>query len=289
MSDQKEATTNEETPNTSIQEASKKLSVPENTLRKYLAYFDLAIEKVGRKNYLSELTVNYLTEIIHLKSNGWSLKQIKEFREKAEIKINTQEEQAPEAEGTPQQEQYLSEVKTEDNNEHQSVGQEVQNEVVDIDKSQQESKGEPKETPSSEVLSEAEPEHNQPRHVSESTESEENIGNQVEASDASNDENEDVPLSNYNEERKRVVAKTPFTKDYVNKEIATQAKRTSRLYRFLSSRNSPRDSAEIKADLDRRVEFLNGLRYIRDNWLERSHSKDHSHRSNNNKDLASVN
>jgi len=77
-----------------------------------------------------------------------------------------------------------------------------------------------------------------------------------------------------------------LTKDYVNKEIAVQGKRVSRLYRFLGSRNLSRDSAEIKADLDRRVIFLNGLRYFRDNWLER---KDYQNQDYQNHSSRNVN
>ncbi len=57
--------------------------------------------------------------------------------------------------------------------------------------------------------------------------------------------------------------------DHIAREISLQAKRVSRLQRFLSARHAPRETAELKDILDKRAVFLNGLRYIRDNWVER--------------------
>lgn len=269
-----------------IQEASKILSVPENTLRKYLTYFEITVEKQGRKTLLSKDSMNCLSEIVQLKGNGWSLKDIKNFRDKqaspganvASLEIpnneisqeNTNEVTISENSIEHSKEETTSfELPEEQNNSHSEIKfehietEEYSKPTLNI--SNKEEKEEVETEPS--ILS----------FVKESDEIQ--LENKDESSHLSNedlelqlDENQDVNL------KIKLLAskvKLPLTKDLVNKEIAVQAKRASRLYRFLSSRNAPRDSAEIKADLDRRVIFLNGLRYLRDNWLERKSADPH--------------
>ncbi len=292
----------EENVGFSIHEVSERLSLPENTLRKYLAYFDLEVERIGRKNYLSEQVVQYLSEILQLKSNSWSLKQIKAFRDvqknklQANLAASTTQEQentSPELTDIPENSLLQAQNKPEEEIKEQSK-QEIQEQPKEeIIKSE-----ELVVLPEAEIIQEIiniSPKviitSNQPEIQSEDNLEENNQKEEIEIINSEEEISPAVEIPNENEteeeyvKNKRIITvfnKPPLTKDYVNKEIATQAKRASRLYRFLSSRNSQKDSAEIKADLNRRVEFLNGLRYIRDNWLDRQ--PQHKER-----DLAGVN
>lgn len=278
----------EDTTGLTIQEASKILSIPENTLRKYLTYFEITVEKQGRKTLLSKDSMNCLSEIVQLKGNGWSLKDIKNFRDKqpasgankeitnteianednpitlSEEIIQTPEELFPIKESS----QEILEKSPEIINEQEEFpsNDNLQDRFIANQQNNSQENQEDKEI--------------EPSILSFTKESDEiPLDNKDETSNLSHDdlelqldENQDVNL------KIKLLAskvKLPLTKDLVNKEIAVQAKRASRLYRFLSSRNAPRDSAEIKADLDRRVIFLNGLRYLRDNWLERKSADPH--------------
>ncbi|MDX1919952.1 MAG: MerR family transcriptional regulator [Candidatus Caenarcaniphilales bacterium] len=270
----------EEQTGSTIQEASKTLSIPENTLRKYLTYFDIAVEKQGRKTLLTNNSMNCLSEIVQLKGNGWSLKEIKNFRDKqgtnSEAKEKLENKEIVSVEEQTEEPIIAEEINEAsfENNDQVSIN-EVEDKNILVQTIEH-----PRVIPSLleenlEVDTQSEPsilsfarERGEEKH----DKNEINANNLNEELEIQIDENEDV-----NSKIKLLASKVrlPLTKDLVNKEIAVQAKRASRLYRFLSSRNAPRDSAEIKADLDRRVVFLNGLRYLRDNWLERKSADPH--------------
>lgn len=288
MNNKEEILNKEESFEYSIHDVSQRLSIPENTLRKYLAYFDLKVERIGRKNYLSEDVIQCLSEILQLKSNSWSLKQIKSFREAQKSKSTQVEKENDKDEEVFNQnnlshieEDAESSIKVIENN-IQSSTQIPENYLIEEKPEQEESNS--INLPEQQIIKEAQEIIEKTDQDDFQTDSEETEQNQFKeenhnAEETNNQELEkEIDDSNDPESRKnkRIITipnKPPLTKDYVNKEIATQAKRASRLYRFLGSRNSSKDSAEIKADLNRRVEFLNGLRYIRDNWLERQLSR----------------
>ncbi|MDJ0626320.1 MAG: MerR family transcriptional regulator [Candidatus Caenarcaniphilales bacterium] len=249
----------------SIQDASKELSIPENTLRKYLSYFSIKIDKVGRKTLLPEESIQCLSEILQLKSNGWSLKQIKELREKQDNK-----------EGTAS---ISKEADTIDGNDLVlNINTPLEEENKDLESTsvsesfEKTSSNENENTTRINVLKD---EFEDEKAKIQSETSLDNSENNDGVLEKPVEVNEVKDSNSLKEEIKEAASnisngiKAPLTKDLVNKEIASQAKRASRLYRYLSSRHAPRDTAEVKADLDRRVIFLNGLRYLRDNWLDR--------------------
>lgn len=299
---------NEENSGFTIQEASKKLSLPENTLRKYIVYFELKVEKSGRKSYLVNESMECLTQIIQLKSNGWSLKQIKDF-------MNKEGKNKAEALGSSNEA-----IESGENISNDSAEEITENSQIEVNDSEGEGNIGEEETEAdenddyapevssieveSEFVEEIDPnlptqgldnsgsfdERNEEDQIEKPTktllrEDELDASNISEVNeDEQNEEQEDQFSDSSDESRSSFSKRVNLTKDSVNKEIANQAKRASRLYRFLGSRNSPRDTAEIKADLDRRVIFLNGLRYIRDNWLERP-----SHEGTKEKALSGAN
>jgi DNA-binding transcriptional MerR regulator len=297
MNEEANLDNNEETTvGCSITEASQKLSLPDNTIRKYLIYFSLKVQKVGRKNTLPEETMASLDQIIKLKNNGWSLQQIKDFMEKSPSSSDNAEESQAENETQSTEEPEVIH--------HSQEAMEVEQESFTAEKEGYLSVVMDAE----EVIETDEGEEQQTRErkisflEGESTVlDEETEAEQIEAEQIEEEQERQRDYEPASRDRKRtmVMARHPLTKDYVNREIAVQAKRASRLYRFLSSRNMPRDTAEVRADLDRRVVFLNGLRYLRDNWLERkdnhhypqhnrnNHHNQHSNR--NSEDLVSTN
>ncbi len=296
MSDKDEQNTSSSSPEESIgisvHDLAQKMSLPENTLRKYLAYFNLPVEKLGRKNYLNENTEHCLSEILQLKNNGWSLKQIKAFRDEQEQnKQNALAVANEEAAVNPIEPISVGEVVSE------PVSEVVQPEaIIQEEKPEVQIQSLEQEVSANEVVLQEAAEPAVAVETNESSASSEELRVPVQAeseveslppSQRHADEQSDGDYEEQpSEDPFKQIQKPPLTKDFVNKEIATQAKRASRLYRFLSSRNSPKDSAELKADLDRRVEFLNGLRYLRDNWLDRS---GHSREEERERDLAVVN
>ncbi len=254
----------------SISDAAEKLTIPENTLRKYLNYFNLKVEKNKRKSFLSEETLRYLAEILQLKSNGLSLKQIKslcekQFNQQDLLTLNSLPEEV--------KEEIKPEINT-NQDENIIIAQNIENNIPELEEvfiNVNESFIPEFDINTSQVL---ENNYNHDQLNNNLENQEENLENpeynenedqrHYNQSNVHSEEDDDNNWSSSHSQ-----GQTILTKDYVNKEIAVQGKRVSRLYRFLNSRNLSRDSVEIKADLDRRVIFLNGLRYFRDNWLER--------------------
>jgi hypothetical protein len=286
----------------SIQEVSQQLSIPENTIRKYLAYFNLEVDKVGRKILLSQETIACVSEILQLKSNGWSLSQIKTFRDSqpqaGSLPISNAETVIPETSIIEETEEPEAKVVDSPENSFESdnsieapiqeIAEEVPIENVFVQESPVENVNDFNNFANSEEQLPDREQSNEESH-SDHFEAPRETSNRnlrmEEESEFDSDSLDEEPEQRHGN-MMAPISKPPLTKDYVNKEIATQAKRASRLYRFLSSRNSSRDSAEVKADLDRRVEFLNGLRYIRDNWLDRQGQQPGAYQG---RDLAGVN
>lgn len=292
----------------SISQAAEKLSIPENTLRKYLNYFNLKVEKNKRKSFLSEETLRYLTEILQLKSNGLSLKQIKSLGEK---QFNQQDLLGLNNTPITEAETIQNINPITENNENIEVSQTLFEKLETENFENINYQPIPDIRPSDgleQIINANEnaisenplagnyfedinpvslnsvpyiPQRGEENYIhnslDENLEDHEHNQNENEYEQNHSDFNNNQSYSRHNNwSSSQAPQNTILTKDYVNKEIAAQGKRVSRLYRFLSSRNLPRDSAEIKADLDRRVIFLNGLRYFRDNWLEK---KEYSHNS----------
>ncbi|MDX1918008.1 MAG: MerR family transcriptional regulator [Candidatus Caenarcaniphilales bacterium] len=220
----------------SINEAADQIGLLHNTLRKYLDYFELDVLKDGRKILLPQTTVKFLAEITRLKSNGWSLKQIKEFleKQKTENTGDSLNDYKPEV-----SDEISKDESVQDHIDTTSAQNEAIENTVEEFKTIDPSLSQSVEVFSAEVSG-------------------------TEITQVSPEVNSDESEKPSSFEKQR----PPLTKDFVNREIAIQAKRTSRLYHYLGSRHSPRETAELQAILDKRVIFLNGLRYIRDNWVE---------------------
>lgn len=222
----------EESKTYTVAELAKTTSVQEQTIRKYIHYFDIPAEKIGRKTYLKKDAVKYILEVVRLRANGMTLKQIKELASSpSPIKEDIQTELIPEE-------------STEDNPES------PQNEAV--------------ETASPQIYSN----ENTNIQVISSPEVPSNVSYDQVTEDTLSQEDSPSPI-NENIHLSKDLNEHLFTRDYINKEITNQARKVSRLQRFLSSKHSNKEIAEIKANLDRRYVFLAGLRYIRDNWLIR--------------------
>ncbi|HEY9886514.1 MAG TPA: MerR family transcriptional regulator, partial [Vampirovibrionales bacterium] len=279
----------------SIADAAQKLSLQDNTLRKYLNFFELKVEKVGRKNLVLNDTMRCLEEIIQLKSNGWSLKQIKDFRAKQEeipekSQLETKSSESISTEGKLSEKASSSttnnkeQVNKEGNPKNNSV-----NEAKLSEPSEKELNSRNQNYPHSD--------NNQPsnskreeEHTASSNEKEEELPRQQdrnkrrsheEIEDSNDDDSEDEREDSADTQSEERIKRQPLSKDMVNREISNQARRVSRLNRFSNSRSGPRDAAEIRSDLNRRIIFLNGLRYFRDNWLERNSEPSNNRRNNN--------
>jgi DNA-binding transcriptional MerR regulator len=250
----------------SVQEISKKLEIPENTLRKYLTYFQLPVKRIGRKNFLSSDIVKYLKEILQLKSNSWSLKQIKSFRDAQKNQKSEKNESIEEAE-TTETEEAPQEIKKE------ASSPATQNENLQVDFSQVDNNNEQAESAKQaiETTNQAEPEFAvEPETVNDGMA--ETKGN---SPDKPEQIKETQPPSN--PKRNNNYQTGQLDRDQVNKLIGIEAKKISRLYRFLSSRASSRDLAEAQSTLDLRVKFLAGLRHLRDNWLSKQKQPANNH------------
>jgi DNA-binding transcriptional MerR regulator len=344
----------------SIQDVSKKLSIPENTIRKYLTYFELPVEKVGRKTCLTDESIQCLSEILQFKSNGLSLKQIKALRdgsnegdlfqdnspiisqqninqdishsagkefEQIEESLHIHElakdqsNQDVELKNLSSIEENLSSTSSQSNepqftNEgvsndaielgdssgngletlHQQVsdleldGENLGNEYIEKEFAEKEFPGkiyseqdyseEINPEFSNQIINSSEGENKNPFESNEPDSFQQE--SQLQEPFHQDSHNRGPRRNNPKQNTQRSADyREPLSKDLVNREIATQSKRASRLYRFLSSRISRRDAAEIQADLNRRVEFINGLRYLRDNWLTRR-SGEETHQQNRN-------
>ena len=339
----------------SIQDVSKKLSIPENTIRKYLTYFELPVEKVGRKTCLTDESIQCLSEILQFKSNGLSLKQIKALRdgssegdlfqdnspiisqqntnqdishsagkefEQIEESLHIHElakdqsNQDVELKNLSSIEENLSSTSSQ-SNEPQFTNEGVSNDAIELGDSsgngletlhQQVSDSEldgeylgneyiEKEFAEKEFLGKNYSEEINPEFSNQIIDSSEGDNkNPFESNEPDSFQQESQLQESFHQDshnrgprrnnpkqntQRSADYREPLSKDLVNREIATQSKRASRLYRFLSSRISRRDAAEIQADLNRRVEFINGLRYLRDNWLTRR-SGEETHQQNRN-------
>ena len=61
-----------------------------------------------------------------------------------------------------------------------------------------------------------------------------------------------------------------MTRENISHEIQTQARGMAKLDRLLGARKQmPRERSELNLYLNKRYEFIAGLRNLRDNWLEK--------------------
>jgi|GEM_PF-3109463 len=237
----------------SVSEASTQLSVPENTIRKYLTYFDLPIRKVGRKTFITEESMNFIKEIIKLRANGLSLKKITALREE---QSNKESLSTPPAQENHNEE--AQEVNTNTNiNTKTQANKNTAPPPQTKPKTANKSSGQPKIKMSSSLDLE-----NELLSLSASKEQPTPGTQQETKSPGSEEKNQHQKASPEKDNLIHI--------NEVSREIANQARRVTRLQRMLSSnKTSPKELMEIKADLGRRYIFLAGLRHIRDNWLMR--------------------
>ncbi len=231
-----------------IAEIAEKLSIQETTIRKYLNSFNLTVEKKNRKILLPETSLNFLEEIIKLKANGWTLKQIQALRSQENPDSST-----------------INKIIENNNIENLLEKPEVKKEIVDIKLKEiikPEAKKEivdikPKEIIKAEVKKEV-VDIKQEETKQENIETIKNTSKNLEELICKKEDDE----NNFDEN---------LTKDYINKEITIQSRKVSKLQKFISMKNiSFREHAEMKLALNNRFIFLAGLRYIRDNWISKA-------------------
>ena len=279
----------------SVADLSEELKINHQMIRRYIAYFDLAVEKQGRKMLLPRKSVEHIMQISQLKQNGWSPKDIRELlrreeQQKQEQQQDKQKEQEPrdkeekkqdsrqEAEDKqqahskedrraprtnhPRQEKDTEKQKNRENSAPASSAHKQHKERDPAEKQNRQHLAPPTDTVQTQH------QHKIP-HTLQHTSS----GNQVihakQQNNNTNSSKEATHAKTQNNTADAASPNTELTKDSINREISMQARKVARLYKFLGSKHAPREVAELKADLNRRVEFVYGLRYIRDNWIER--------------------
>lgn len=278
-----------------IADIASELSTAEINIRKYIQVFQVETKKEGRKIILLEASYQTIKQIHQLKNNGMSNEQIQELmtihapqNQQNEVKNTTQidtkkdKKTIKKSEKTPKKDQKTH--KKEQKNDQKSDQKSSKNDQNSKEKSNTEKekvvekiKTEPKVN-IQEKLQLQKPkspeEINKVNTVEEKIISTENKNNkQAIASSPVEEPKESQTAAPVKQKyHTKVVLKNLLNRNHLADEITNQSRKVTKMQRLIStSRNAtPKDIAEMKADLGRRYTFLAGLRYIRDNWSNKN-------------------
>lgn len=216
--------------NLSLKEAASNLGISEATVKKYIKEFDLSLEKQAfGRTFISQETLQALSEIAKLRANGLSISEIKELKSQQPTSTLIDEienpdiakaEKVPEVEaGKPEQSEDIKESISSNGD---ISGEETENNL-----------DEEKDLDSDSAIGE---------EVSESEDDEAKDGSPIEG-----------------EPRRR----RGFNYRYVERQISNDSKRISSLRRRLQNPNiSIQEKLFFEEALERRILFLNGWKHI---------------------------
>jgi len=247
-----------------IPELSEELSVPDNTLRKYVNYFELPVERKSRKVYLTYKAVRTIKSILKLRHNGLPLPRIKSL-----LSILKKKDRL----ANQNQDNSELEIKTERQTKLPDFDDQKQEETSKIQPKSSSSLSQNKKT-DSKISSNNFPENTTKTSFQEKENKEQaskpTVKQNYEVENSFRPKNlEDLEASPVNrEEIKEEEKENTMTKSFLNGLVANVSRRLNGIKKASCFLADGKELAEKEKYLYHLKILLAGVRNLRDNWVE---------------------